>query len=68
MPPSEKYFVPKASTLPHFIVFFLNFDFLAVVVSEILGGPKCTLGGHSPLDAPSGKFLTYAQVLAYAYL
>jgi len=29
-----------------------NFNFLALVVSEILGGPTFTLGGLRTLDAP----------------
>ena len=29
-----------------------NFNFLALVFSEILGGPQFTLGGPTPLDAP----------------
>ena len=33
-----------------------NFNFLALVFSEILGGPKFTLGAPRPLDAPSGYF------------
>jgi len=33
-----------------------NFNFLALVFSEILGGPKFTLGGPTPLDAPIGDF------------
>ena len=28
-----------------------SFNFLALVLSEILGGPKFTLGGPTPLDA-----------------
>ena len=32
-----------------------NFNFLALVVSKILGGPKFTLGVLCPLDAPQGK-------------
>ena len=33
-----------------------NFNFLALVFSEILGGPKFTLGGPVPLcTPPSGK-------------
>ena len=31
-----------------------NFNFLALVFSEILGGPKFTLGGHTP----PGRFLS----------
>jgi len=34
-----------------------NFNFLALVVSEILGGPKFTLGGVAPpWMPPSGNF------------
>jgi len=33
-----------------------NFYILALEVSEILGGPKFTLGGLVPLNAPSGIF------------
>jgi len=29
-----------------------NFNFLALSLFEILGGPKFTLGGPTPLDAP----------------
>jgi len=29
-----------------------NFNFLALLLSEILGGPKFTLGALRPLDAP----------------
>ena len=32
-----------------------NFNFLALVFSEILGGPKFTLGGPTPLDAPNRR-------------
>jgi len=45
-----------------------NFNFLTLVVSEIFGGPKFTLGALRPLDARSGKILTHTQVLAYAYI
>jgi len=31
-----------------------NFNFLALVFSDILGGPKLTLGGHTP----PGRFLS----------
>ena len=34
-----------------------NFNFLALVFSEILGGPKFTLGALRPLDAPIGEIL-----------
>jgi len=29
-----------------------NFNFIALVLSVILGGPKITLGGTAPPDAP----------------
>jgi len=29
-----------------------NFNILALVLSEILGGPKFTLGGHTPPGRP----------------
>jgi len=44
-----------------------NFNFLALVVSEIIGGPKFTLRGLRPRAPPSGKILTHPQVLAYTY-
>ena len=49
-PPSGKIFVPEASTLTMSNGIF-NFNFLALVFSEILGGPKFTLGALRPLDA-----------------
>jgi len=33
----------------------VNFNLLALLLSEILGGPKFTLGAVRPLDAPSGE-------------
>jgi len=41
MPLSGKIFVPAASTLPHLIVFLISL-ILALVVSEIIRGPKFT--------------------------
>ena len=39
-----------------------NFNFAALVFSEILGGPKFTLGGPTPLDAPVGEiFFTQSE-------
>jgi len=29
-----------------------EFNFLALVVCEIIGGPKFTLGGHAPPERP----------------
>ena len=43
-----------------------NFNFLALVLFEILGGPKFTLGGPTPLDAPSGQiFVPKASTSQY---
>ena len=40
-----------------------NFNFLALLLSEILGGHKFTLGGLRPLNAPSGEmFLLKASI------
>jgi len=44
---------------------FFSVNFLAQVVSEILGSPKFTLGGLCPRRPPSGKILTHTQELAY---
>ena len=52
-PPSGEIFLPKASTSQYLIVF--NFNILALVVFELLGGPKFTLGALRPLYAPWGK-------------
>jgi len=39
-----------------------NFNFLALVVSKILGGPKFTLGALSPWTIPSRKnFYTQSE-------
>jgi len=46
-----------------------NFNFLACLLSEILGGPKFTLRGPVlPGGPPSVKILKRAQVLAYTYI
>ena len=43
-----------------------NFNFLALVFSEILGGPKFTLRALRPLDAPIGEiFLPKASTSQY---
>jgi len=45
-----------------------NFNFLALVFSEILGGSQIYIRGPcAPQRPPSGKILTCAQVLAYIY-
>jgi len=42
---------------------YFNFNFLALVLSEILGGPNFTLGGPAP---PSGKiFVPEASTLSH---
>jgi len=53
--PSGEILVPKASTSQYLIVFF-NFNILALVVFEILGGPKFTLGGPVPPSTPLAEF------------
>ena len=65
---SEIYFchLVHFSFVPFNCVF--NFNFLALVVSEIIWGPKFTLRALRPLDASSGKSLTNPQVLAYTYI
>ena len=41
-----------------------NFSFLALLLSEILGGPKFTLGGSTPLDAPYQRnFCTQSEYI-----
>ena len=51
-PLAEKFLYPK-QVLYIFNRSF-NFHFLALVVLEIIGGPKFKLGGLAPLNAPSG--------------
>ena len=43
-----------------------NFSFLSLVHYEILGGggSQIYIRGPAPPEGPSGKFLSYAQVLA----
>jgi len=39
-----------------------NFNFLALLLSEILEGPKFTLGGRTPMDAPKRRnFCTQSE-------
>jgi len=39
-----------------------KFNFLALLLSEILGGPKFTLGGHTPPGRPlAEKFLYQSE-------
>jgi len=46
-----------------------NFNFLALLLSEILEGSQIyTRGPCAPRRPPSGKILTCAQVLAYSYI
>ena len=45
-----------------------NFNFLALLLSEILGGFQIyTRGPYAPWTPPSGEILKGAQVLAYIY-
>jgi len=40
----------------------LNFNFLALLLSEILGGPKFTIGGPMPPGRPLAEnFFTYSE-------
>jgi len=46
-----------------------NFNFLTLLLSEILGGSQIYIRGPcAPQRPPSGKILTCAQVLAYIYI
>jgi len=63
-PLAEKFLYPKL--VLYQCVF--NFNFQSLVVSEILEGPKFTVGALRSRTPPSGKILTYAQVLAYTYI
>ena len=46
-----------------------KFNFLDLVVSEIIGGvPNLHQGALHPPDAPSRKILTHPKVLAYTYI
>ena len=45
-----------------------NFNFLALVLSEILGGPKFTLGGPTALDAPTGEIFFLPKASTSRYL
>ena len=46
--------------------FVFNFNFLALVNSETLGGPKFTLGGLRTIDAPSEEiFVRKASTSQY---
>ena len=38
-----------------------NFNFLALVFSEIFGGPKFTLGGPTPLGRPLAEKYFYPK-------
>jgi len=42
-------------------VFNFNFNFLTLVISEILEGPKFTLGGHTPPARPLVEKLFYLK-------
>ena len=46
-----------------------NLNFLALVFSEIIGGPKFALGALRPLDAPSGEiFVPNASTSQYLFV
>jgi len=45
-----------------------NFNFLALLHSEILGGPKFTLGALCPLDAPLAENFFVPKASTSQYL
>ena len=45
-----------------------NFNILALVVSEILGGPKFTLGGPTPPGRPLAEIFFVPKASASQYL
>ena len=60
--------VPEASNLLC-LMFFVNFNFLAVVLFDILRGSQIYIRGPCAHRRPSsGKISTCAQVLAYIYI
>jgi len=65
---SEIYFchLVHFSFVPFNCVF--NFNFLALVVSEIIWGPKFTLGNPASPGRPWLKDFDTPQVLAYTYI
>jgi len=42
-----------------------NFNFLALLLSEILGGPKFTLGGSTPPVRPLAEKFLYPKLVLY---
>jgi len=62
---AEKFCTPNEYFTTSNCVF--NFKFLALVVSEIIRGPKFTLRGLRPPDAPRETFWHTPQVIAYIY-
>jgi len=61
VPLTEKKFVPEASTLLCLMAFF-NFNFLVLVLSEILGVLKFTLGSPAPPGRPQRRnFCTQSE-------
>jgi len=67
VPPSTPlagiFFVPQASTLLCLMAFLIStFNFLALLLSEILGSPKFTLGGPTPPGSPLAEtFFTQSE-------
>ena len=60
VPPSEKSFCTRGEyfTMSNGV---FNFNFLARVFSEILGGPKFTLGGPTPPGRPLAEKFLYPK-------
>ena len=60
MPPSGKIIVPKASSLPHLIVFLIKLSSSSSFQDNMGGGPNFALRGHAPSGRPlAEKNLTH---------
>ena len=58
--PSGNYFVPEASTLLCLMAFLIS-TFYFFLLSDILGGPKFTLGGRAPPGRPLAEKFLYRK-------
>jgi len=45
-----------------------NFNFISLLLSEILGGPKFTLGGPTPPGRPLAEKVLYPKASTSQYL
>jgi len=67
-PPSGEIFVSYASTSQYLIVFLISTIYSSSTFRDIRGSQIYIRGLCAPRRPPSGKFLTYAQVLADVYI